>query len=121
MVIDQHCLSQLFGHQVYLMNRLDWWPRVLAALSDGPPLAQIFLRRMWRQARWTKPREILDVIFPSGNETAEIVHRCKEPLHFPAFSISAQPAAILNSAFAPVRSNQFDPILVAFSLGIRHM
>ena len=58
--------------------------------------------------------EILDVIFPSGNEAAEIVHPCKEPLYFPAFSISAQPAAILSSAFAstPVRSNQFDPVLV---------
>ena len=58
--------------------------------------------------------EILDVIFPSGNKAAEIVHPCKEPLHFPAFSISAQPAAILSSVFAstPVRSNQFDPVLV---------
>jgi hypothetical protein len=58
--------------------------------------------------------EVLDVVFPSSDEAAEVVHPGEEPLHFPAFSITAQLAAILSSAFAsaPVRSNQFDPILV---------
>ena len=61
-----------------------------------------------------KAEEVLDVIFPSSDEAAEVVHPGKEPLHFPAFSIAAELAAILSSAFAsaPVRSNQFDPILV---------
>jgi hypothetical protein len=58
--------------------------------------------------------EVLDVVFPSSDAAAEVVHPGEEPLHFPAFSITAQLAAILSSAFAsaPVRSNQFDPILV---------
>jgi hypothetical protein len=33
--------------------------------------------------------EVLDVIFPSGDESAEVVHPCKEPLDFPAPSIAA--------------------------------
>jgi hypothetical protein len=33
--------------------------------------------------------EVLDVVFPSSNEAAEVVHPCKEPLHFPALSIAA--------------------------------
>ena len=57
--------------------------------------------------------EVLDVVFPSGDEAAEVVHPGKQPLHFPAFSIAAQFAAILSSAFAaaPVRGDQFDPVL----------
>src|SRR6202046_1259003 len=57
--------------------------------------------------------EVLDVVFPSGDEAAEVVQPGKEPLHFPAFTIAAQFAAILSSAFAasPVRGDQFDPVL----------
>jgi hypothetical protein len=57
--------------------------------------------------------EVLDVVFPSGDEAAEVVHPGKEPLHFPAFSITAQLAAILSSALAstPVRGNQFDSVV----------
>ena len=57
--------------------------------------------------------EVLDVVFPSGDEAAEVVHPGKEPLHFPALSITAQLAAILSSALAskPVRSNQFDSVV----------
>src|ERR1035438_5724603 len=57
--------------------------------------------------------EVLDVIFPSSDEAAEVVHPGKEPLHFPAFSIAAQLAAILTPApVAPVRRDHFDAILV---------
>ena len=57
--------------------------------------------------------EVLDVVFPSSDEAAEVVHPGKEPLHFPAFSIAAQFAAILSSAFAsaPVRGDQFDSVV----------
>lgn len=58
--------------------------------------------------------EVLDVVFPSGDEAAEVMHPGKESLHFPAFSITAQFAAILSSAFAsaPVRGNQFDTVFI---------
>jgi hypothetical protein len=58
--------------------------------------------------------KVLDVVFPSSDESAEVVQPSKEPLHFPAFPITAQLAAILSSAFtsAPIRGNQFDPVLV---------
>ena len=57
--------------------------------------------------------EVFDVVFPSSDESAEVVHPGKEPLHFPAFSITAQLAAILSSAFAsaPVRGNQFNSVV----------
>ena len=42
--------------------------------------------------------EVLDVVFPSGDEAAEVVHPGKESLHLPAFSIAAELAAILCSA-----------------------
>jgi hypothetical protein len=59
--------------------------------------------------------EVLDVVFPSRDEAAEVMHPGKEPLHFPAFSITAQFAAILSSAFAsaPVRGDQFDSIVLS--------
>ena len=54
------------------------------------------------------------MVFQSSGESAEVVCLGKEPLHRPAFSIAAQLAAILSSAFAstPIRGNQFDPVLV---------
>jgi len=57
--------------------------------------------------------EVLDVVFPSGDEAAEVMHPGKEPLHFPASSIAAQLAAILSSAFAsaPVGGDQFDSVV----------
>ena len=56
--------------------------------------------------------EVLDVVFPSSDESAEVVHPGKQPLHFPAFSIAAQFAAILSPApVAPVRGNQFNSVV----------
>ncbi len=56
--------------------------------------------------------EVLDVVFPSGDEAPEVVHPGEEPLHFPAFSIAAELAAILSFAFAPapIGRNQFDSV-----------
>ena len=57
--------------------------------------------------------EVLDMVFPSGDESAEVVHPGKEPLYFPAPAIAPQPASILSSAFAPapVGRDQLDAVL----------
>lgn len=38
---------------------------------------------------------VVDVIFPSGDESAEVLHPCEEPFHFPSPVISQQLASIL--------------------------
>lgn len=57
--------------------------------------------------------EVFDVILPSGDESAEVVHPGKKPLHLPAFSIAAELATILSSAFSPasIGRDQFDSVL----------
>jgi len=59
-----------------------------------------------------KAEEVFDVIFPSGDETAEVLHPCKQPFHFPSPAISPQLAPILRllSAAATVRSDHFDVV-----------
>ena len=56
--------------------------------------------------------EVFDVVFPSCNESSEVVHPCKEPLYFPSFAIAAQLAAILGSVFSStsVRRDQLDAV-----------
>jgi hypothetical protein len=56
--------------------------------------------------------EIFDVIFPSGDESAEVLHPCKEPFHFPSPAISPQFTSILSflSASAPVGGDHFDVV-----------
>jgi hypothetical protein len=44
--------------------------------------------------------EVFDVIFPSSNESSEVVHPCEEPLHFPSFAIATQLSAILGSVLS---------------------
>ncbi len=36
-----------------------------------------------------KAEEVLDVVLPSGDEAAEVVHPSEEPFHFPAPTIAA--------------------------------
>ena len=57
--------------------------------------------------------EVLDVIFPSCDESSEVVHPGKEPFNFPSSSIAAQLASILGSSFspAPVGRDQLDAVL----------
>ena len=57
--------------------------------------------------------EVFDVIFPSGDEAAEVVQPGKEPFHFPAFAIAAQfpPVLCVSFAAAPVGRDQLDVIL----------
>jgi hypothetical protein len=45
--------------------------------------------------------EVFDVIFPSGDEAAKVVHPGEEPFHFPAPAIAAQLSAVLRLASAP--------------------
>ena len=57
--------------------------------------------------------EVLDVIFPSGNESAEVVHPGEEPLHFPSSLVAPQLASVLRlSAPAPVGRDQLDAVLL---------
>lgn len=48
-----------------------------------------------------EPEEIVDVIFPTGDQSAEVVHPREESLHFPASPIAAQLATVLTLASAP--------------------
>jgi len=57
--------------------------------------------------------EVLDVVFPASEETAEVAHPREKPLHLPALSVAAQLAAILTPAsVAPVRRDHLDVVLV---------
>lgn len=61
--------------------------------------------------------EVLDVVFPSGDETAEGVHPGEEALDLPAFLVASQLALVLRLApIATVRRDQFNAILVGKSL-----
>jgi hypothetical protein len=56
--------------------------------------------------------EVFDVVFPSGDESSEVVHPGKQPLHFPSFAIAAQLASVLGSVFSSssVRRDQLDAV-----------
>ena len=53
---------------------------------------------------------VFDVIFPAGDESAEVVHPCKEPFHLPASAIAARRAPVLSFLLSPspVGSDHFD-------------
>jgi len=58
-----------------------------------------------------KAEEVLDVVLPSRNEAAEVVHPGKEPFYFPASAIATQLASILALASATaVGRDQFDAV-----------
>jgi hypothetical protein len=54
--------------------------------------------------------DVFNVVFPSGNESAEVVHPGEQPFHFPSSAIASQLASILGllSATAPVGRDHFD-------------
>lgn len=57
-------------------------------------------------------KEVVDVIFPAGEEAAEVVHPGKEPLHSPATPVTTQLASVLRlGSIAPVRRDQFDVVV----------
>ena len=55
--------------------------------------------------------KVLDVVFPSGDESAEVVHPREEPLHLPSSFVASQWTSVLRLA-APtaIRRNQFDAV-----------
>lgn len=58
--------------------------------------------------------EVLDVVFPSRDEAAEVVHPREETLHLPALAVAAQLASILTPAsIAPVGRNHLDVVFLA--------
>lgn len=58
--------------------------------------------------------EVVDVIFPSGDEAAEVVHPGEKPLHLPPFPVAAQRTSILGSrsAAAPVGRDHLDAVFL---------
>jgi hypothetical protein len=56
--------------------------------------------------------EVFDVIFPSCDEPAEVLHPCEEPFHFPPSPIAPELASILRllPATAPVGGDHFDVV-----------
>lgn len=58
--------------------------------------------------------EVLDVVFPSSDESAEGVHPREEPFHFLSSTVAAQLAPVLRILFAstPVGRDQLDPVLL---------
>src|ERR1700739_66196 len=64
-------------------------------------------------SRADEAEEVLDVIFPSGDEAAEVVHPREEPLDFPASAVAAQLASILAAApVAPVGGDHLDAVFL---------
>src|SRR5277367_6677325 len=56
--------------------------------------------------------EVLDVVFPSGDEAAEVVHPGKQSFYFPATAVAAQGASVLRlAATAAVGRDQLDAVL----------
>jgi len=61
-----------------------------------------------------KAEEVLDVVLPSGDEAAEVVHPSEEPFHSPAPTIAAELASVLSLTSAlSVRRDQFDVVFVS--------
>ncbi len=84
--------------------------KLLKIVRTLEPVSQMSEQHM-KAGEVDETEEVLDVVFPSGDEAAEVMHPGKEPLHFPAFSIAAQLAAILTPApIASVGRDQFDSV-----------
>ena len=57
--------------------------------------------------------EVLDVVFPAGDESAEVVHPGKEPLNLPSSLVASQWAVVLRlAAPAAIRRNQLDAVFL---------
>src|SRR3974377_493194 len=55
--------------------------------------------------------EVLDVVFPAGDEASEVVHPGKQPLDFPAPAIATQRSSVLRLApGSPVRRDHRDAV-----------
>jgi len=57
--------------------------------------------------------EVLDVVFPAGNEAAEVVHPGEEPLHLPSSLVASQWASVLRLAAPPaIGRDQLDAVFL---------
>ena len=55
--------------------------------------------------------EVLDVVFPSHDQSAVLAHPGEQPFHFPASAITTQRATVLGLAPPlPIGGNQFDAV-----------
>ena len=56
--------------------------------------------------------EVFDVVFPSIDESSEVMHPGEEVLYFPALAVAAQLATILGFVFSStsVRRDQLDAV-----------
>jgi hypothetical protein len=56
---------------------------------------------------------VLDVIFPPGDESAEVMHPCEETLHFPSSFVSTELASVLTSrSIAAVWCDHLDAVFL---------
>src|SRR5271163_226829 len=57
--------------------------------------------------------EVFDMVLPSGDKAAEVMHPGKQPFHLPSSAIAAQGTSILGveSSPSPVGSDHFDAVL----------
>ncbi len=53
-----------------------------------------------RACELDESEEVFDAILPSCDESAVVLHPCKEPFNFPAAAVSAQRTSILCLLFA---------------------
>ena len=55
--------------------------------------------------------EVHDIVLPAGDQPAEIVEPCEQPLHLPAPPVAAQRPAVLglDLAVGAIRGDQLDP------------
>ena len=59
-----------------------------------------------------EPEEVFDVVFPSSDESAEVVHPCEQPLCFPVSPVAPQLTGILTpAAVASVGRDHLDVVL----------
>ena len=59
-----------------------------------------------------EPEEVLDVVLPTSDDAAEVVHPGEKPFYLPTSAVAAQLSFVLGMASgAPVRGDQFDAVL----------
>ena len=57
--------------------------------------------------------EVFDVVFPSGDESSEVVHPCEEPFDLPTLFVAAKLSAVLGFAsVAAVGCDHLDAVFV---------
>lgn len=67
-----------------------------------------------KASKMNKAEEVFDVVvFPASHESAEVVHSCEQPLHFPSSSMAPQLASvlILSLVSSPVGRDHLDAVL----------